>query len=196
MILSRHVILTICPSNINHLRKMGYDVPKLGRQAEGRKKMRISVAHLLPGSNVNVSCRCDECGIKFIARFCRHTDVCKLCFKRIQMRGNTLGSAHKGKELLCMRGSNHPRWNPNKPEFLEYSRKVRWLSEKTYETHKHLINPHNYPRTLCGVEGGYQLDHKVSIKEGFMRNLSVDVLADVSNLQLLSWKDNRSKGTK
>jgi hypothetical protein len=58
---------------------------------------------------------------------------------------------------------------------------------------KHTINPNDYRRTLCGVENGYQLDHKVSIKEAFENGWTPEQCADVNNLQMLSWKENREK---
>lgn len=90
-------------------------------------------------------------------------------------------------------GASHPRWNKNKPAFKEYANKIRWLSEKTYLNNKSMINPNNYQRTICGVDGGYQLDHKISIKQGFKIGLSVEEMSALSNLQLLPWKMNRAK---
>jgi 5-methylcytosine-specific restriction endonuclease McrA len=90
-------------------------------------------------------------------------------------------------------GSAHPRWNPNKAPLIEYGRKVRVLSEKTYQENLSNLNPDNLPRTLCGIDGGYQLDHKISIKNGFVNNIPPERLSSVDNLQLLPWKDNRKK---
>ena len=92
------------------------------------------------------------------------------------------------------RGSKHPRWNPNKTEFLEYAYQVRQLSERVYQEHTGIINPSNHKRTICGVEGGYQLDHKVSVKEGFEKGIPVLDMGHINNLQLLPWRENRAKG--
>jgi len=107
------------------------------------------------------------------------------------MLGNKLGVGHsKGKSF---KGENHPRWNPNKSEFQRYSNQVRWLSEKEYVSHKAVINPLDLPRTVCGIDGGYQLDHRFSIKKAFELKLPIEEVAKVDNLQFLPWKDNRSK---
>lgn len=93
-----------------------------------------------------------------------------------------------------VRGENHYRWNPNKSAFKEYRRQVQCLTEKNYRLYKATINPHDFPRTKCGVLGGYQIDHKISVKEGFDKGIPSYEIGCVSNLQMLPWKENRTKG--
>ena len=42
-------------------------------------------------------------------------------------------------------------------QYNEYKNKARRLTEKTYALHKDKINPNNFPRTLCGVDGGLSI---------------------------------------
>jgi hypothetical protein len=67
------------------------------------------------------------------------------------------------------------------------------MSKKTYTKYKHEINPHGYSRTLCGVKGGWQLDHIMSVKTGFEQGILPEILAERSNLQMLPWKINLAK---
>lgn len=80
--------------------------------------------------------------------------------------------------------------NPNTPEYKIYAGKVHRLTKKTYELYKEEINPDDHPRTVCGVEGGYQLDHIITIKFGFENNIPPEVLAEKDNLRILPWKEN------
>jgi len=80
------------------------------------------------------------------------------------------------------------------PEYKRFVNRVHRLSSKTYEKYKNIINPNNFPRTKCGIEGGYQLDHIISIRFGFHNNMSPEELSLVENLQILPWKDNLKKG--
>ena len=80
--------------------------------------------------------------------------------------------------------------NPATPEYKKYARQVHGLSQKIYEEYKQIINPNDYPRTLCGVEDGWQLDHITPIKECFEKGLTPQEAAQVSNLRMLPWKDN------
>jgi hypothetical protein len=73
-----------------------------------------------------------------------------------------------------------------------YKREVRKLTEQNYDIHKEIINPNNYNRVLCGQDG-YQLDHIISVYEGFQRGLSIDYISSEHNLQMLTPDENRTK---
>lgn len=95
-------------------------------------------------------------------------------------------------------GKNHPRYQPHRHEreYWDFYRKVVRESEKTYAKYIDEINPQGYPRTLCGVEGGYQLDHIKSIDSGWKNKLTVEELSAKENLRIIPWKENRMKGNK
>jgi hypothetical protein len=101
----------------------------------------------------------------------------------------------KSKTGNYVSGECHPNYNPNRSVFEKYRQQVSILTEKTYVQHKEEINPNNHPRTLCGVEGGFQLDHIISVKKGFNQNLSPKDISNKSNLQMLPWKINRDKSS-
>lgn len=50
-------------------------------------------------------------------------------------------------------------------------------------------------RGLAGVDGGYQLDHKVSIKFGFDNNIEPDIIGNINNIEFIPWEENLSKGS-
>ena len=87
-------------------------------------------------------------------------------------------------------GMPRPKRNPNVKEYTKYARQVHGLSQKIYEKNKNIINPNEDPRTLCGVEGGWQLDHIIPIKECYERGLTPQEASQVNNLRMLPWKDN------
>lgn len=95
-------------------------------------------------------------------------------------------------------GELSPRYQEHRHtrEYWDFYNRVVWASEKTYVQHKSDINPNNYPRTLCGIEGGYQLDHIISIDYGWKNGMTVDELSRKENLQMLEWKENRAKSNK
>lgn len=95
--------------------------------------------------------------------------------------------------LPRMYGKDHPNFNPNKTEFSEYIYKVRIITENTYKDNINTINPNGYQRILCGVKGGYQLDHIISVKQGFDEGISPDIIGGLNNLQMLPWEENRNK---
>lgn len=80
--------------------------------------------------------------------------------------------------------------NPNRDAYKRYAGLVHALSQEIYEQYIDLINPNQYPRTLCGVEGGWQLDHIMPIKECFEKAIPAEQAASLNNLRMLPWKDN------
>jgi hypothetical protein len=82
------------------------------------------------------------------------------------------------------------------PEYQRYKARVYHLSNKIYRLNESNINPYKYKRTRCGVEGGYQLDHVVGIRECFDLGFSVEQCADLINLQLIPWTENLQKRTR
>lgn len=95
--------------------------------------------------------------------------------------------------LKTFYGEEHHKFNPDRPEFLKYAYRVRQLTEQQYVLHIHEINPNCYPRTLYGVDGGYQLDHITSIKQGFDEGMSPETISHHTNLQMLPWQINLQK---
>lgn len=76
------------------------------------------------------------------------------------------------------------------PAYKKYKNIVGKLTDKTYAKYIDVINPDRLPRTIAGVEGGYQLDHIKSVRECFDEGVDPEVCADVNNLRMLPWKEN------
>jgi hypothetical protein len=81
----------------------------------------------------------------------------------------------------------------NTTDYKKYCNKVRKLTEKNYVKYRNIINPNNYPRTLCGVEGGYQIDHKLSVRFCYNNKISEEVCSSIDNFQMLEWSKNLNK---
>jgi len=101
------------------------------------------------------------------------------------------GSIRQGNYV---RGCTHPNYNPKRTDFQRYRQQVALLSEKNYKLYNDEINPQGHPRALMGVDGGWQLDHIISVYQGFNQNMPVNVIAGKDNLQMLPWEHNRKKG--
>jgi hypothetical protein len=158
-------------------------------------KITVSVFDLSKDSKIKILYCCDVCGTKKktnygnISRKQKH--LCWNCSRKIYVE-----HMNNIRMVKYLTGKDHPKWNPNKPEFRKYSYKVRKITEENYTKYKDTINPENLPRTKCGVIGGYQLDHKISVMKGFEENIAPEIIGDIQNLQMLSWKENRNKGVR
>lgn len=78
----------------------------------------------------------------------------------------------------------------NLKEFSDYKKLVYKLSNKNYYDNISIINPDNYPRTIMGVAGGWQLDHIKPVNECFKEEIPPEEAASIKNLRMLPWKTN------
>ena len=183
------VEVSIRTMHADYYRSRGYD-------ARYGVKLVVDVEDLMPQSNKKVECECDVCGERFYRQYqlvsTQETHRCYRC-ARVHV-GKTMDMTRTIEATKRRVGSMHPRWTPNKSAFKAYSNRVRWLTQKVYAEFENEINPKGLPRTLCGVVGGFQVDHKISIRRGFEMGISPEELASLENLELVPWEVNRAKG--
>lgn len=98
---------------------------------------------------------------------------------------------------LDLKELGYVAWN-KKPEnektkYQQYRYQVDKLTEINYLKYYNKINPEYKPRTKCGVEGGYQLDHIYPVYEGFINNIPPEEISKVENLRIIPWEENQRK---
>ena len=121
-------------------------------------------------------CKNESCDNTFIVAPARKKQYC------------SISCAEKSIDHYWCRG--HRPSKETTSEYKAYARRVHGLSQKVYDDNIDIINPYRYPRTLCGVEGGWQLDHIKPIKECYSEGLSIEDASSISNLRMLPWKEN------
>jgi hypothetical protein len=102
-------------------------------------------------------------------------------------------------EVLKAPRPYRPRYHLRKPDrsaYKVYLNLVAKHTERVYASNIDLINPYRHPRTLCGVEGGWQLDHIHPLRKCFDDGWTPEQASDVSNLQMLPWLTNLRKSNK
>jgi len=83
------------------------------------------------------------------------------------------------------------QYGKNYKEFKKYQNKVHKLSHKV----KHLIDGYDSTKHgKMGKDGAYQIDHIIDIKYGFDNGIPAEKIADISNLQFITWEENIKKG--
>lgn len=162
--------LGVSKITIDRLRnKLEIKVPLGTRQGSIKPNARRRITRACIGKDCNNTF---EIGPSHKKKYCSHS---------CQIRTNPIGS--KGKGTRSIR-------NPNISEYKRYSQLVHAMSHEVYMKNIDLINPNRHPRTLCGVEGGWQLDHIRTIKECFQNNIPPEEASKLENLRMLPWKDN------
>lgn len=69
----------------------------------------------------------------------------------------------------------------------QYRNRAQQYANTQYEHYKHILDPHE----LRGKH--YHVDHIYSITDGFLNDVPVNIISDISNLRMLSDKDNYKK---
>lgn len=78
----------------------------------------------------------------------------------------------------------------------QYRNRIAVRTKQTYESYKHIINPNNYTLGKAGIDGAYQIDHIMSVREGFIYSIPVELMSSVENLKVVPWQENLSKYSK
>ena len=135
---------------------------------------------------------------------------CKMCDNLVYYQPNEIGTKHKCCSRKCLFSdpdyrqklldadksyTREPGWGKwackdDVPEYRKYRNRVNRLTERVYCENIDLINPDRHPRTLCGVDGGWQLDHIKPVRQCFDEGLTPDEASQLSNLRMLPWLDN------
>jgi hypothetical protein len=71
-----------------------------------------------------------------------------------------------------------------------YKEKVDNITRSNWIQYENLINPENYPRGQL-----FNLDHKVSKRDGFINDVPPEVIGHYKNLEILTEFANKSKGS-
>jgi len=91
----------------------------------------------------------------------------------------------EAREMLSKRQSTKGPWK-NYNEYLDYSRKVRKISDRWVKLGK---VPNSDIRS-----NEWHLDHIFSIAHGYLKKIDVDVVGHWTNLQIISALENKTKG--
>jgi hypothetical protein len=118
--------------------------------------------------------------------------VCNSCSSYIHKKNfnNVITEDHRKKMRATKAGFSS--WE----EYVEkYPKKQFYKREVWRLTYKHPLEtlPNWDKRGRCGVDGAYQLDHVVSINEGWELGIPIEEIAKWENLRMIPWKENRDK---
>lgn len=119
-------------------------------------------------------------------------DIIKCCSKSCYFSDPEYQERMKYMDRSYMRKPGWASWlyKDDTPEYKKYRHQVSKITEKNYKKYIDIINPNRHPRTLCGVEYGWQLDHIKSVRECFDEGLTPKKASELSNLRMLPWLDN------
>lgn len=192
-------MITSTTVNVTYSNNKKYYISKGYPDLKQGSVVEVNVYDLPKNSNKKINCLCDNCNT-FFKRSLQillkqrlkqnNKDLCFSCArKRVGKIMNTEKIINSNSKRI---GDKHPRWNNNKKEYEIYRKKVLYYTERQP---LFLLENSDKKRTLCGVEGGYQLDHIFSIKQGFEMGIEPKFVGSLVNLRYIPWEKNRAKGS-
>lgn len=131
---------------------------------------------------IRVTVRNKHCGHTFTStsiNLLTHNIVCSIC--GIEQRTSAINKSSKARSVI---------WHNTATEWQQYKANVTRLTRIAYRKNKQVINPTALPTGRAGTEGAYHVDHTVPIRYCFNKDIPYTVCADMSNLQMLGWRDN------
>lgn len=103
---------------------------------------------------------------------------------------NNTGENHVHiKKILIEQNITYEQYLSRLGDYHRYKREVTNITKRIDVSNL----PNSEKRGKSGVKGAYQLDHKLEISEGYVRGISPNIIADISNLQFIPWKENMKK---
>lgn len=93
------------------------------------------------------------------------------------------------KKILEEQNITYEQYLSRLDDYQRYKREVMNLTKRTDVSNL----PNSEKRGKCGINGAYHLDHKLEISEGYVQGIAPNIIADVSNLQFIPWKENMKK---
>jgi hypothetical protein len=119
-------------------------------------------------------------GKPFIEKF-----IDKSGFRRNKSEGSSVGLVKR------FRKSNYDDYINSLSDFKKYKKKVISITNKQPISELSNFNK----RGVSGIEGNFHLDHKFSIVEGFIQNISPSIIGNIKNLEFIPWEENVKKRT-
>ena len=119
--------------------------------------------------------------------------ICNSCSTKIHKKGIMNGLTIEQTQQMRATKAGFENFEEYKEK---YPKKEMYKREVWRYTYKHPLETleHWDKRGKCGVDGAYQLDHIISINEGWSNKIPAEEIAKWENLRMIPWKDNLLKG--
>jgi hypothetical protein len=115
--------------------------------------------------------------------------------KGLHKNGGVKTKEHYEKIFKSRYGYDYDVFLKNKNDYKKYYSEVRKLTNQNIKKYHHLFENLDM-LGICGEEDKYQMDHVLSIKDGYLHNISPILISHPSNLRVIKWEDNIKKGSK
>jgi hypothetical protein len=114
----------------------------------------------------------------------------------VKLKCNTNESIEKARKTRYENGTSAYITKEQLECYHFYKLQVRRLTKESYRLFKKAINPYNLKRAKGSNNEDYQLDHKFSIKDGFINKINPEIISSPINLRMVKSIENNKKAGK
>lgn len=143
--------------------------------------------------------QCPKCGkdqfysrVDLLTRAIKKNTLCNSCSKSVYKIGLVNGLSEESTKQMRATKAGFSSWE----EYVEkYPKKQFYKREVWKYTYRNDLEslPNFDKRGRNGVKGAYQIDHIISINEGWEKGIPAEEIGKYSNLQMITWEENRKK---
>lgn len=183
-------------SVLNVLRDAGIktrDANSYDRTSPMTEEIRVQY---LSGKSINEVCGIVEMSYSGVRRILGDLDILRTNDKAKGFQGkyhyfygSTWTDDRRDKIYLSRTGYVYNDYLKIFPLLVSYKKRVDSVTNR--QNWKGL--PNSEKRGKAGVVGAYNLDHKYSIKEGFLNGVDPEIIGNIANLEFIPWEENLSK---
>lgn len=173
-----------------HWQKMYNDIGNeiLSRVVEENNK--LNVQHLLYDllNNISEYPKCGNIKCSNKVKFSGHFTIGYRRFCCIKCSKN-----EEETSKITLKNNMGKKKNVKETEKHIYFKKVRNITRLTYSLYKEIINPNDVKLGRAGIKGAYQIDHIISVYEGYNKGIAAEIIGGVDNLRVVPWRVNSVK---
>lgn len=176
-------------------------IEKLRKTVTG-KKYPNRASNAKQGKDLPFKRECPECKTQLsysskyaVDRANRQGAICNSCSNEIHKKAWNYVIKDEHRQQMAATKAGYETFDEYMADLDNKKKYRRAVQKVTKQQNISLLENYDKLRGLCGVEGAYQLDHIISIVRGYEEGISAEQIGDLSNLQIIPWKDNLLKSS-
>ena len=142
---------------------------------------------------------CPNCGKEqsysrsdLLTRAKKNNTLCNSCSAKKYKKGILNGTTEEQRKKMRATKAGFSSWDEYVDKYPKKEMYKREVWKCTYKNNLESLD--NYEkRGISGIDGAYQIDHIISINEGWELGIPPEKIGNINNLQMLPWRVNRNK---
>lgn len=133
---------------------------------------------------------------KLMKEAIRLNTLCNTCSGIVNRKGHKMNNkiSHERRLELIAKREGFTSYETYQDTLKGFKRYLLRVWRLTYKQPLESLENFNR-RGMSGIPGAYQIDHKISVKDGYLHNLPESDIASINNLRMIPWEENIKKSS-